>query len=141
MLNTVANLSLIHVVAAIIVSSDSRQVLLAKRPSHKHQGGKWEFPGGKVEPNELAHEALVRELAEELGIQTSSEQMQLFQEVRHTYPEKQVHLEFWWVQGFSGNPLGLEGQEVQWFTWSALSGLIFPEANQPIVQRLIELNS
>lgn len=78
MQNTAANLPIIHVVAAIIVSPDSRQVLLAKRPSHKHQGGKWEFPGGKVEPNELATHALARELAEELGIDTQPHEMHLF---------------------------------------------------------------
>ncbi|WP_020560343.1 8-oxo-dGTP diphosphatase MutT [Thiofilum flexile] len=139
--NTAANLPIIHVVAAIIVSNDSRQVLLAKRPMHKHQGGKWEFPGGKVEPHELPTEALARELAEELGIQANPNTLQLFHKIEYCYPEKQVHLEFWWVHDFHGTPQGLEDQEVQWFTWSTLSSLTFPEANLPIVQRLVALNS
>lgn len=141
MQNTAANLPIIHVVAAIIVSSDSRQVLLAKRPSHKHQGGKWEFPGGKVESNELATHALARELAEELGIDAQPQEMYLFQEIHHTYPEKQVHLEFWWVKAFSGVPQGLEGQTIQWFAWADLSSLVFPEANQPIVKHLVAQNN
>lgn len=141
MLNTAANLPIIHVVAAIIVSPDSRQVLLAKRPSHKHQGGKWEFPGGKVESNELATHALVRELAEELGIEADLHAMQLYQALDHTYPEKRVQLEFWWVKQFKGMPQGLEGQIVQWFAWSDLNSLVFPEANQPIVTSLVELHA
>lgn len=62
-----AQASWIHVVAAVIYNS-RQQILLAQRPLHKHQGGKWEFPGGKVESHETATLALKRELFEELGI-------------------------------------------------------------------------
>ena len=58
----------VHVVAAVILDQDKR-VLIAQRPAEKHQGGLWEFPGGKVEPEESVKEALCRELEEELGIQ------------------------------------------------------------------------
>ncbi|MEN9433129.1 MAG: hypothetical protein RLZZ422_718 [Pseudomonadota bacterium] len=141
MLNTVVSLPSILVVAAIILNINSRQVLLAKRPDHKHQGGKWEFPGGKVEPNETPQQALVRELQEELGIRVDIKALQCFQTIVHEYPEKQVHLEFWQVFDFEGVPEGLEGQDVQWFNITALSTLTFPPANQPIVERLIQVYS
>ena len=62
---------LIHVAAAVILNAQG-QILLARRPVDKHQGGLWEFPGGKVEPNEPVVDALARELDEELGIQISA---------------------------------------------------------------------
>lgn len=52
-----------------------------------------------------------------------------------------MHLEFWWVKAFSGVPQGLEGQTIQWFAWADLSSLVFPEANQPIVKRLVAQNN
>lgn len=136
MLNTVVNLPSIHVVAAIIING--RQVLLAKRPDHKHQGGKWEFPGGKVEAHETPEEALSRELREELSIQVHPSTMQLFEVLQHQYPEKQVLLEFWLVNEFEGTAEGAEGQPVQWFDIAELSTLTFPEANQPIVEKLVQ---
>ncbi len=61
----------IHVAAAVILAADQR-ILIARRPEHKHQGGLWEFPGGKVEPDETVAAALHRELREELAISVQS---------------------------------------------------------------------
>ena len=123
---------MIKVSAAIIL--DGRRVLLAKRPSNKHQGGKWEFPGGKIEEYESAEEALIRECREEIGITPLN--LKLFDTVEFDYPEKKVCLYFFWVRKFSGAPTGIEGQEVSWFGLDELEQLNFPEANLKIVSEL-----
>ena len=120
----------IHVAAAVICN-DQGQVLIAKRPLDKHQGGLWEFPGGKVEADEDVLVALKRELHEELGIDV--EQARPLIRVRHRYPDKAVLLDVWRVDGFSGEPHGREGQPVEWCAVDALSERAFPEANLPII--------
>lgn len=121
------------VVAAIIRGADGR-ILLSQRPAHKHKGGCWEFPGGKVEPGESLDAALARELHEELGVSVLDSRP--FMTVQHEYPELSVRLCFREVTAFAGQPSGREGQPVQWFAPSALSTLDFPEANQPVVRGL-----
>lgn len=113
---------------------DQQQVLLALRSSKQHQGGKWEFPGGKVEPGETVEAALARELQEELAITVL--QARPFMQLNYTYPERQVKLDIWLVTDFSGTPAGLEGQPLQWANVSDLAAISFPDANQPIVERL-----
>ncbi len=126
----------LHVVAAVIFGQDGR-ILLARRPEHKHQGGKWEFPGGKVKATESATVALARELTEELGIIADPEKMEPFLEVRHRYPEKNIFLDIWLVHAFSGEPAGCEGQEIGWFSKQELPGLGFPAANAAILEKLL----
>lgn len=121
------------VVAAIIRGPDGR-ILLSQRPAHKHKGGCWEFPGGKVEQGESLADALARELHEELGLSVLA--CQPFMTVQHDYPELSVRLCFREVTAFAGQPSGREGQPVQWFEPAALSELDFPEANQPVVRGL-----
>ncbi len=125
---------MIDVVAAIIFVDG--KVLLAKRPEDKHQGGKWEFPGGKVDDNESNKSALVRECFEELNINIESPMF--FDDVTFNYGDKQVHISFYKTTQFSGHPQGMEGQQVQWFSLSELKDLEFPAANQKIVHRLVE---
>jgi len=120
----------IHVAAAVIRGADGR-VLIAKRPLDKHQGGLWEFPGGKVEAGERVEAALARELLEELGIVVTAAQPLI--QVRHDYPDKQVLLDVWEVQAFTGEPHGAEGQPLMWVTADQLTNYSFPAANQPIV--------
>jgi len=120
----------VHVAAAVICI-DQGQVLIAKRPLDKHQGGLWEFPGGKVEADEDVLAALKRELQEELGIDV--EQARPLIRVRHQYPDKAVLLDVWRVDGFGGEPHGREGQPVEWCAIDALSDREFPEANLPII--------
>lgn len=126
----------IHVVAAVIYDSRQR-ILLAQRPLHKHQGGKWEFPGGKVEPNESATAALKRELFEELGIEADISTMQSLLEIKHTYPDKNIWLDVWTVYQFQYEPVGREGQAIAWFEPAELINLDFPAANKPIIQKLL----
>ncbi|SEA68523.1 8-oxo-dGTP diphosphatase [Thiothrix caldifontis] len=120
----------LHVVAAVIRDATGN-ILLAQRPANKHQGGKWEFPGGKVESGETPQQALSREVHEELGI--SVEDAAPLIKVRYVYPERAVLLDVWEVTAFSGEAHGREGQPVAWFHVDQLSALEFPPANAPIV--------
>lgn len=120
----------IHVMAAVIRDSAGR-ILLARRPEHVHQGGLWEFPGGKLEAGESRLAGLGRELFEELGIRV--EQARPLLDIRHDYPDKQVRLDVWLVDAFSGEPHGAEGQPVRWVLPAELDEYAFPAANAPIV--------
>ncbi|MGE8500925.1 MAG: Nudix family hydrolase [Pseudomonas sp.] len=120
----------VHVAAAVILAEDGR-ILIAKRPDDKHQGGLWEFPGGKVEEGEEVRVALARELEEELGIRPTTARPLI--QVRHDYPDKQVLLDVWEVSAFSGEPYGAEGQSLAWVTQRELLDYEFPAANRPIV--------
>lgn len=119
-----------HVVAAAIFNAHG-EVLIARRPAHLHQGGLWEFPGGKVEPGEAVERALARELHEELGIEV--ERAQPLIRVPYDYPDKRVLLDIWRVDRFRGEPHGREGQPVAWAPPEALVRYEFPAANLPIV--------
>lgn len=122
----------LHVAVGVIVRD--KHILVSFRNSKQHQGGKWEFPGGKVEQGESTEQALGRELHEELGIVTLTAEP--FMTISHQYPEREVLLDIWLVTQFSGEPAGQEGQPVQWVSIAGLSELVFPDANQPIVERI-----
>lgn len=124
----------VHVVAAVIEGTEGgpdSNILLSKRPEHLHQGGKWEFPGGKVEAREAVTLALHRELKEELDIEVK--QAEPLIKISHDYPDKKVLLDVWRVTHFTGNPRGCEGQAIRWVAKSELIDYDFPAANQPIV--------
>lgn len=123
----------VEVAAAAIVDADGR-VLLSRRPNHVHQGGLWEFPGGKLEPEESAVEALVRELDEELAIRPT--RFRPLIRVGHDYGDKRVVLHVFRVDAFSGTPYGREGQAVEWVPVADLQARHFPAANLPIVTSL-----
>ncbi|UUY08755.1 Nudix family hydrolase [Pseudomonas sp. J452] len=120
----------VHVAAAVIRGADGR-VLIAKRAADQHQGGLWEFPGGKVEEGEAVEAALSRELQEELGIRVEAARPLI--QVQHDYPDKQVLLDVWEVAAFTGEPHGAEGQPLAWASARELLDYEFPAANQPIV--------
>ena len=121
---------LVHVAVGVIL--DSRQnILIALRPEDSHKGGLWEFPGGKVEQGEQVETALSRELYEELGLESISCRPLI--EIRHDYPDKSVLLDVWWVDSFTGQPEGKEGQPIKWVNTSELPDYAFPEANKPII--------
>lgn len=122
----------IHVVAAAIKKDD--KILLARRPPHLHQGDKWEFPGGKVETDETAEQALVRELREELNITPTSYRPLIT--VRHQYVDKNIKLDVWLVEEFEGEAEGKEGQLVIWVRHQDLGQYKFPEANKPVLPTL-----
>ena len=121
----------IHVAAGVIVCPDGN-VLIARRHDEAHQGGLWEFPGGKLESDEPVKEALKRELHEELGIDI--QQAHPLIRIHHDYPDKSVLLDVWKVTNFAGEVHGKEGQPVKWVTPEELSQFDFPEANKPIIK-------
>lgn len=123
----------VRVVAAAILNGRG-ECLIARRPRHLHQGGKWEFPGGKAAPRETLEQALSRELQEELGI--VPDEIEPLIRIRHRYPDKAVELDVWRVTRFHGEPHGREGQEVRWVGLHELSQYEFPEANTPIITAL-----
>ncbi len=118
-------------VAVGVVSSPKGEILIARRHGHLHQGGLWEFPGGKVERGETAEEALRRELREELAIE--AQQVSPLIGIRHHYPDLSVFLDVWRVDAFRGVPKGMQGQPVRWVGADELPQFAFPAANRPIV--------
>jgi len=123
-------------VAAAVIINDEGNTLLSLRKADTHQGGKWEFPGGKFEQGETTEHALERELKEELGIEIQLTEH--FLDVQYRYPEKEVHLHVLRVLTYLGNPEGLEGQLVRWVSVNELEQLEFPDANYPILEKLLK---
>lgn len=121
-------------VAVGVIRNSLNQVLIALRPSHKHQGDLWEFPGGKIESGESCGEALARELEEELGIVPIKSKPLI--QIPFDYADKSVRLEVQEVLEFRGAPLGMEGQPLRWVYPSELSQYSFPAANKRIVKAL-----
>ena len=128
------NPRVVRVVAGVIRDREDN-ILIAKRPLHVHQGGKWEFPGGKIEVGESREQALVRELAEELGIQST--RFSPLIQIRHNYSDKSVLLDVWEVTEFEGLASGKEGQEIKWVAPAELNTYQFPAANKPIIKAAI----
>jgi 8-oxo-dGTP diphosphatase len=129
-------MALVHVAVGVILDAD-RNVLITRRAEHSHQGGLWEFPGGKVETGEMPLSALMRELHEELGIVIGRTSALL--EVHHEYGDKTVLLDVHVVWDFSGEARGLEAQPLAWVTPQDLASYEFPAANMPIVAALGKL--
>lgn len=121
-------------VAVGVVVNAQGQVLITRRPEHVHQGGLWEFPGGKMEPGETLRMALNRELLEELGIEVLAARPLI--RIPHAYPDKMVLLEVWRIDHYRGEPYGCEGQPLEWLSPQRLSSRAFPAANRPIINAL-----
>lgn len=125
--------SYLHVAVGVVLNDDY-EVLIALRPIESHQGGLWEFPGGKVEDGESVRHALNREFEEELAISVQACTPLL--QVRHEYSDKAVLLDVWRIDKFSGVPEGREGQLIEWRSLSRLRAADFPKANERIIQAL-----
>ena len=124
---------IIHVAVGVIQDPHKR-ILLAKRPQELHQGGKWEFPGGKLEPKETSRDALTRELDEELGIRVTK--LDYLTQFTHDYDDFTVCLDVWLVQEYTGIPSGQEGQVLAWQSLENIAKLAIPPANEKIIQAL-----
>jgi 8-oxo-dGTP diphosphatase len=121
-------------VAAGVLAGARGEILVARRFDDAHQGGLWEFPGGKLEAGEDAATGLARELAEEIGISLESARPLI--RVRHDYPDRNVLLDVWRVTGWQGRVHGREGQELRWLAVDALTALPMPAADVPVVTAL-----
>ena len=120
----------LHVAVGVVLDT-ARRVLITRRASNSHQGGLWEFPGGKVEAGENLLLALARELREELGIEIGRTSPLL--EIKHDYGDRQVLLDVHVVWEFAGEAQGLEQQPLAWVAPGELARYRFPEANVPII--------
>ena len=126
-------MKVVHVAVGVLVD-DGGRVLITRRANDAHQGGLWEFPGGKVEVGESVLEALDRELQEELGTAVLSSEPLL--EIRHDYSDKAVLLDIHRVTEWRNEPRGLEGQPLAWVGIADLDDYEFPAANVAIVEKL-----
>lgn len=124
-----------HIAAGIILNQDQDQIYITRRAAKAHQGGFWEFPGGKVEKGESAKQAVVRELEEEVGIQATT--IYRYLSLNHDYPDKTLTFDFFIVSGFDGEPYGKEGQPGEWVNITGLAEYPFPEANEAVLKKLI----
>lgn len=131
-------MSPVHVAVGVVVDPSGR-VLITRRAADSHQGGLWEFPGGKVEAGESLVLALARELKEELGIEVGSSRPLL--EVHHDYGDKSVVLDVHLVGDYCGIARGLEGQPLAWVAPEDLADYAFPAANRPIIAAIEALNA
>ncbi len=127
----------IRVVAGILHDRIGR-VLISRRQPGKHGAGLWEFPGGKIAAGEAPMEALVRELAEEIGVRVG-EAVHLLS-LEHDYPERAVSLDFRLVTAWQGPARPLEAQELAWVRPDALEDFAMLEADRPVVDALRSLN-
>jgi len=118
-------------VAVGVVKNNEGQVLISLRDKFLHQGGLWEFPGGKIESEETAEQALVRELKEELAISVLAATPLIT--IKHQYPDLSVQLNVFLVEHFSGDAKSCEGQLFKWVNPAELANHAFPVANQPII--------
>jgi 8-oxo-dGTP diphosphatase len=122
----------IHVVAAVLLRGE--QLCVSRRRADAPHGGKWELPGGKLEPGETPRAGLARELREELGIEVRAARP--FVTLRHAYPDGDVLLDVWRVTDYAGEPHGRESQALRWVPLPQLDPAEFPEADRPVLRRL-----
>ena len=126
------------VVACALVDADNR-VLIAKRPSGRHMAGLWEFPGGKIEPGERPEDALIRELAEELGIDVTESCLAPLTFASHGYDDFHLLMPLYVCRQWDGDVEAREGQELAWVRSNRLSGYDMPPADEPLKAMLRDL--
>jgi 8-oxo-dGTP diphosphatase len=126
---------MIEVVCGVIQNAQG-QFLTCLRPKGKHLDGKWEFPGGKVDPGESHEEALIRELQEELGI--TVQVGQALRPVVWSYEKKWIRLSPFHCRIISGNPQPLEHEKLTWCAPESLNTLTWADADQPILREILD---
>jgi 8-oxo-dGTP diphosphatase len=126
------------VAACALVDADSR-VLIAQRPESKAMAGLWEFPGGKLEPGETPEEAVIRELREELQIETKTACLAPLTFASHAYEDFHLLMPLFVCRRFWGTPVPVEHQALKWVRPAKLRDYPMPEADIPLVAHLIDL--
>lgn len=129
---------LLLVAACALVDTDGR-VLIAQRPEGKQLAGLWEFPGGKMEPGETAEETVVRELAEELGIETKTTCLAPLTFASHAYDDFNLLMPLFVCRRFWGFPQPREHQALKWVWPNKLRDYPMPPADAPLIPFLIDL--
>lgn len=120
----------ISVTCAIIYHE--AKILAVKRPHHKHQGGKWEFPGGKIEPGETAAECIVREIMEELSVEI--EILRPLTKIHHSYPDKEIALIPFLCAIKSGTIILKEHEDAAWIKKDKIPGLDWAAADLKVIE-------
>lgn len=131
-------MKLLLVVACALVDSDNR-VLVTQRPEGKALAGLWEFPGGKLEAGERPEPALIRELAEELGITVQEACLAPLTFASYAYPEFHLLMPFYICRRWEGTVISGEGQALKWLRPGRLRELAMPPADEPLIPHLIDL--
>ena len=126
------------VAACALIDADGR-VLLTRRPEGKVMAGLWEFPGGKVEPDEVPDAALIRELKEELGVDASAACLAPLTFASHGYNDFHVVMLLYVCRRWQGVPAAREGQSLKWVKPRDLRDYPMPAADLPLIPALIEL--
>ena len=126
---------MVLVVAVALIDTDGR-VLIAQRPKGKSMAGLWEFPGGKVEMGEPPAEALIRELLEELGIDTRQSCRAPLTFASHAYDDFHLLMPLYVCRVWKGIPHAKEGQKLAWVRPMRLSDYPMPPADEPLVAML-----
>lgn len=125
-------MKLVLVSAVALIDADGR-VLLAQRPEGKSMAGLWEFPGGKIEENETPEQALVRELHEELGIETWDSCLAPLTFASHSYDDFHLLMPVFACRKWNGIPQAREGQTLKWVRPNELRDYPMPEADIPLI--------
>ena len=128
-------MKIVLVSAVALIDPDGR-VLLAQRPEGKSMAGLWEFPGGKVEPGETPEAALIRELKEELGIDTWQSCLAPLTFASHAYPEFHLLMPLFVCRRWQGTATPREGQALAWVRPGSLRDYPMPPADLPLVSIL-----
>ena len=129
---------LVLVVACALVDADDR-ILLAQRPEGKAMAGLWEFPGGKIDPGEVPEQALIRELQEELGIETKTACLAPLTFASHEYDDFHLLMPLYICRRWWGTARSREGQALKWVRANKLRDYPMPEADLPLIPALREL--
>ena len=128
----------VHVAVGVILDAD-RNILLTRRHPDSHQGGLWEFPGGKIDPGETPEAALIRELDEELGIDTHESCLAPIGFASHGYDDFHLLMPLFVCRKWNGTPTPREGQTLAWVRPNALKDYPMPPADVPLVAQLQDL--
>ncbi|MBX3568795.1 MAG: (deoxy)nucleoside triphosphate pyrophosphohydrolase [Rhizobiaceae bacterium] len=131
-------LPILLVAACALVDADGR-VLLAQRPPGKQLAGMWEFPGGKVEPGETPEACLVRELREEIGVDTKVACLAPLTFASHSYEKFHLLMPLYVCRRFTGTPVAREGQVLKWVRPQKMRDYPMPPADEPLIPFLIDL--
>ena len=123
---------LVLVGALALVDPDHR-VLLTQRPEGKHMAGLWEFPGGKMEPNETPEACVIREAEEELGIDVTANCLAPLTFASHAYDEFHVLILLYVCRIWDGVPVGREHQALRWLAPRDMATYPMPPADRPLV--------
>lgn len=126
------------VVAAVLVDQCG-QVLVQRRPEGKSLGGLWEFPGGKIETGETPEAALVRELAEELGVDVNVDALEAVTFASADLGDRHLVMLVYLCRTWTGKPVPLHASALQWCTLDALAALPMPPADAPLIPLLARL--